>query len=101
MAGRDLFADDLKPKPKGRDLFAEKPPAQAQSEAGTPPQEEADSEALRKQIGDFVLGAPGGPELAEFGSAVSRGATGLVDFFATESFFISVNPDSHCQRGFL
>lgn len=41
-------------------------------------------EGLKDSINQAILDTPGGAELAEFGSAVSRGATNLADFFLTK-----------------
>jgi len=74
MAGRNLFANDLvEPVKKGRNLFAKQPVEDTRAGDGT-------MDAVRSAI----LNAPAGSELAEFGSAINRGAANIADFFITK-----------------
>jgi len=44
----------------------------------------AEQPTARENINQAILDTPGGAELAEFGSGISRGATQLADFFTTK-----------------
>lgn len=78
MAGRNLFADQPAQPKAGRNLFAQQPEEVPRETQEQPTQGMVDN--LRQAI----LDAPGGSELAEFGSAVTRGTANLLDFFTTK-----------------
>lgn len=56
-------------------------PAQQPAQQVPPAQEE---KGFREKAGEAILATPGGPELAEFSSAVSRGTINLLDFFGAK-----------------
>lgn len=77
------------------------PQAQALQQGFVPPttapdltnqaQPAAQEQDFISQINDFILSSPGGPEVAEFGAAVSRGVTGLADFFINKPANAALN----------